>query len=45
MIVKYNDNIGPLTGGAGLTGFSTPLVAGGYRTYTFTAGTGTITFP
>ena len=45
VIVRYSDANPALTGGSGLTGFSTPVVAGGFRTYTFTAGTGSVTFP
>jgi len=45
VILRYADSFAALTGGSGLTGFSTPVVSGGFRTYTFTAGTGTVTFP
>jgi hypothetical protein len=44
VIIRYTDtfaNIASISGG--LT-YSGPVTSGGYKTYTFTAGTGTVTF-
>jgi hypothetical protein len=42
VIIKYPDYYS-ISGGSGLT-FSTPAASGGFKTTTFTAGTGTISF-
>jgi hypothetical protein len=42
VIIKYADTNPDLTIGAGLTGAKTTIT--GFKVYTFTAGTGTVTF-
>ena len=43
VVLKYADSFAALTVGSGLT--STSTTSGGYRIYSFTAGTGTVTVP
>jgi hypothetical protein len=44
VIIRYADTFANITSiGAGLT-YSGPVTSGGYKTYTFTAGTDTVTF-
>jgi hypothetical protein len=42
VIIRYADSLPTLTVGGGLTSSNT--TSGGFRIYTFTAGTGTVTF-
>jgi hypothetical protein len=44
VIIRYADSFADLTTiGAGLT-YSGPVTSGGYKIYTFTAGTDSVTF-
>jgi hypothetical protein len=44
VIIRYTDTFANITTiGAGLT-YTGPVTSGGYKTYTFTGGTGTVTF-
>jgi hypothetical protein len=44
VIIRYANNFANITTISGGLTYSGPVDSGGYKTYTFTAGTGTVTF-
>jgi hypothetical protein len=44
VIIRYADTFADITTNSGGLTYSGPVTSGGYKTYTFTGGTGTVTF-
>jgi hypothetical protein len=44
VIIRYSNTFADITSISGGLTYTGPVNAGGYKTYTFTQGTGTVTF-